>query len=99
MNNQLNVAIQLMQQSQQQEQSHNFALRQFLERNPGIETVLDFINHCRARGGEALFHAKCRELGLDPNELCTYNTAELSDWIGSGPELPDLQELLFAAVG
>jgi len=59
----------------------NFTLLRFLEQNPGIETALDFVNHCRARGGESYFQSRCREMGLDPNEICTSRTAEISDWV------------------
>jgi hypothetical protein len=61
--------------------SINFALLRFLEQNPGIETALDFVNHCRARGGESHFQSRCVELGLDPNELCTSRTTEMSEWV------------------
>ena len=73
--------------------STNFALLKFLEQNPGIETALDFVNHCRARGGESYFQACCREMELDPNEICTSRGTEISEWVWSdsrGMEYPPL---------
>ncbi|HEX8820320.1 MAG TPA: hypothetical protein VF794_10370 [Archangium sp.] len=78
--------------------STNFALLRFLEQNPGIETVSDFVNHCRTRGGESYFQACCREMELDPNELCTSRASEISEWVWSdsrGTEYPPQ----YAAVG
>ena len=67
----------------------NFVLLRFLEENPGIETALDFVNHCRARGGESYFQSRCREMGLDPNELCTCRTTELTEWVWGDSEGSD----------
>ena len=95
MNTQRNMFTPVVQHSQ--ESSTNLALRRFLEEHPALETVQDFINHCHVRGGEALFHGKCRELGLDPNELYTSRTAELSEWLWAASEPAAEQALL--AVG
>jgi hypothetical protein len=75
----------------------NFTLMRFLEQNPGIETALDFVNHCRARGGESYFLSRCQEMGLDPNEICTSRSAEISDWVWGDSEGSDYPPR-FAAV-
>jgi hypothetical protein len=64
----------------------NFALLRFLKQNPGIETALDFVNHCRRVGGDTYFLARCEEMGLDPNELCTSRSTEITDWVWMDPE-------------
>lgn len=83
MNTQRNMFSPVVQQSQRS--VTNPVLQRFLEQNPELETVQDFINLCHRRGGEALFHGRCRELGLDPNELYTSRTAELADWLWMEP--------------
>ncbi|WP_257460260.1 hypothetical protein [Archangium lipolyticum] len=94
MNTQGNRFTPVVQHSQRH--GANLALQRFLEQHPAIESVQDFINHCHARGGEALFHGRCRELGLDPNELYTSRTAELADWVCIASEEPATAESLLA---
>ena len=49
----------------------------------------------RARGGESYFQSRCREMGLDPNEICTSRTAEISEWVwGDSQGLDDPPRLV-----
>lgn len=66
----------------------NPALHQFMQENPEIQTVEQFIQHCMAQENPYRYLAnKCQELGLDQNELLATRTANLSEWAWSGPEL------------
>ncbi|HEX8706538.1 MAG TPA: C39 family peptidase [Myxococcaceae bacterium] len=67
----------------------NPELQQFLTDNPNIQTVQDFVNYCYGQGGDRFFREKCAELGLDHNALARLRSANMSDYVYSGPELAE----------
>jgi hypothetical protein len=67
----------------------NPELQEFLAANPDIQTVQDFIEYCYAQGGDRFFRDKCAELGLNQAELARVRSANMSDYVYSGPELAE----------
>ncbi len=67
----------------------NPELEQFLAANPDIQTVQDFIEFCYAEGKDRAFRNRCAELGLDQNALAGQRSANMSDYVYSGPELAE----------
>ncbi len=67
----------------------NPELQQFLTENPDIQTVQDFVEYCYAQGGDRFMQNQCSELGLSYNELIRTRSANMSDYVYSGPELAE----------
>ena len=63
----------------------NAKLNEYLLAHPEIKTVQNLVNATYPKG---TYESTCRELGLDPNELLKYRTANLKDWAVT-PAPPD----------